>query len=171
MPARKTKSVVVAKKPVGRPSIYTPALAATICERLASGESLRSICTSPGMPSWFIVHRWLLDGKHLDFYQQYVHAREVQADFYAEEIVQIADTPMVGVKTKTDENGNVETTEGDMIDHRRLRVDARKWTAARLAPKKYGDRSALEHSGPGGGPMQFQPVINLLGRPDPKDDD
>jgi hypothetical protein len=65
----------------------------------------------------------------------------------ADEILDIANTPVVGVKTKTNEKGEVETTEGDMIEHRRLQVDARKWIAAKLKPKKYGDKQEIEHSG------------------------
>lgn len=61
----------------------------------------------------------------------------------AAEIIKIADTPVVGIKKKTNEKGEVETTEGDMIEHRRLQVDARKWAASKLAPKKYGDKLAL----------------------------
>jgi hypothetical protein len=34
-----------------------------------------------------------------------------------------------------------------MIDHRRLKVDTRKWYLSKLAPKRYGDRIAVEHSG------------------------
>jgi hypothetical protein len=57
-------------------------------------------------------------------------------------VVEIADTPQIGTKTKTGKDG-VEVTEGDMIDHRRLRVDARKWYLCKLAPKRYGDRLDL----------------------------
>jgi len=28
-----------------------------------------------------------------------------------------------------------------MIEHRRLRIDTRKWAAAKMAPKKYGEKS------------------------------
>ncbi len=37
----------------------------------------------------------------------------------------------------------------------RLQVDTRKWAAARLAPKKYGDR--VEHDHKGG--LNFQPAV------------
>ena len=33
------------------------------------------------------------------------------------------------------------------IQRSRLRIDARKWMAAKLKPKKYSDRLAMEHSG------------------------
>ena len=78
--------------------------------------------------------------------------REAQADKLFREIIEIAD----------DASGDYVTTGDGMtiVDHEniqrsRLRVDARKWAAARLAPKKYGDR--LEHDHKGG--LDFRPAI------------
>lgn len=64
------------------------------------------------------------------------------------EILEIADTPLMGIKTTIKASG-VETTEGDMVEHRRLQIDARKWVLARMAPKKYGDKiqADLKHEG------------------------
>lgn len=94
----------------------------------------------------------------------YARAREDQADTLADQIIEIADTPMLGIKTKTDDEGNVETTEGDMIEHRRLRVDARKWIAAKLKPRKYGERLNTEHTGLDGGPIiiKAEPLDDVL---------
>jgi hypothetical protein len=50
----------------------------------------------------------------------------VQADALFDDINYIADTPQKGIKTIT-KAGVVETIEGDMIEHRKLQVDARKW--------------------------------------------
>jgi len=35
-----------------------------------------------------------------------------------------------------------------MIQHRRLRIDARKWVVSKLMPKKYGDSSKVQNSEP-----------------------
>jgi hypothetical protein len=132
---------------MGRPSDYSLELAAAICERLANGESLKAICQLDDMPSKASVYLWLM--KHQEFSDMYARAREDQADTLADEIVHIADTPLLGVKTKTTGDGDVETTEGDMIEHRRLQVDARKWVAAKLKPRKYGDKvqQDINHAG------------------------
>ena len=61
-------------------------------------------------------------------------------DYLFDEIIEIADTPQIGVKKVIKPDGSVETTEADMIEHRRLRIDARKWALARMSPRKYGDR-------------------------------
>ena len=67
-------------------------------------------------------------------------AREAQADKYFQEIIEIADAA-------TPETVNVA----------RLRVDSRKFTVARLAPKKYGDH--ISHNVKGPGINNFQPQI------------
>ena len=121
---------------VGRPTDYSPELIAIICNRIADGESLRRICRDEAMPDRVTVWRWL--DLYPEFSNQYARAREMQAEFYAEEMLEISDTPLKGTKTVTKANG-VEVTEGDMIEHRRLQIDTRKWIAARMAPKKYGD--------------------------------
>ena len=138
---------------MGRPSTYTDAVAMEICTRMAHGESLRTICDDEHMPNRMTVVYWLADGKHAEFASQYARAREAQADFYADEIVQISNTPVLGVKTTHKATGT-ETTEGDMIEHRRLQIDARKWYASKLAPKKYGDKVDHTLQGPNGGPIQ-----------------
>lgn len=132
------------KRPVGRPSTYRPETTLAICQRLATGESLRKICRDDDMPDMSTVIKWL--SEHEEFSYQYARAREIQADTLADEILDIADTPLLGVTTKIKEDGATETTEGDMLQHRRLQVDARKWYASKLAPKKYGDKVQQEVS-------------------------
>ena len=122
---------------MARPTEYRLELAASICERLADGEPLKRICEAEDMPSKSTVYVWLT--RHSEFLDMYTRAREDQADTLADEIVAIADTPVIGVKTKTGKDG-VEIQEGDMIEHRRLQVEARKWVAAKLKPRKYGDK-------------------------------
>lgn len=131
-------------KITGRPSSFTVAIGDEICERIAEGESLRAICSAASMPNKATVFRWLAADE--TFRDQYARAREAQADALFDEILHIADTPLKGVKTKTTPNG-VETQEGDMIEHRRLQVDARKWMAGKLRPKVYGDKLDIEHKG------------------------
>ena len=133
-------------KKKGRPSLYTEALAAKICRRLAEGESLRAICADKVMPAISTVMGWLFNGKHEDFSEQYTRARQAQAEFRADEIIEIADAA---------EHGGSEEVQAA-----RLRVDARKWIAAKLLPKKYGDK--LQHTGEGGGPIRVRPDLSKL---------
>ena len=114
----------------GRPCDFTPEIANEICERLSRGESLRSITGANRddfMPAETTVRRWLAGTEdwNEEFRRQYAHARDCQADTIFEEILDIADEPC-----------------GDAVEvsRNRLRVDARKWMAGKLAPKKYGDK-------------------------------
>lgn len=124
---------------------YTQEMADRICEQLADGKSLRAVCDEPGMPSEAAVRAWALDDIE-GFAAQYARAREIGYDRLADELLEIADTPQTGVKTTTKATGT-ETTEGDMIEHRRLQVDARKWMLAKMLPKKYGDKLTTEVTG------------------------
>lgn len=130
----------------GRPSSYTEDMADTICERLADGESLRAICSDPDMPARSSVLKWLRD--HAEFSAQYARAREAQADAIFDEILDITDD---GRNDWMARNGDDEregwALNGEHVQRSRLRVDARKWMAAKLAPKKYSDKVNVEHGG------------------------
>ena len=113
------------KKKQGRPTKFTQELADTICERMANGESLRSICREIGLlPSTVIM--WMNHNKA--FFEQYAQARQKQADSYADMIL--------------DEAFNSHDAQIG-----RLRVDALKWVASKLAPKRYGDKVEVEQTG------------------------
>lgn len=124
---------------IGRPSSFTQEIADKICARLADGESLRAICRDEDMPCKTSVFKWLAADKA--FADQYARAREAQADTMADEILEIADDGRND--TYMGEDG-IERTDTDVIARSRLRVDARKWLASKMAPKKYGDRQAID---------------------------
>lgn len=134
---------------MARPSDFSREIADTICERLIEGESLRSICRDDEMPSASTVCRWLSNDEA--FQEQYAHARELQADTLFDEIVDIAD----GRKALLE--GNDPDVQRD-----RLSVDARKWMAGKLRPKKYGEKVLNEHSGPDGKPIQTAVVVEFV---------
>lgn len=129
----------------GRPSTYTSELAAAICDRLATGESLRAICSEDAMPCKATIFIWL--SRHAEFLDQYARAREAQADFLAEEIIEIADDGSRDYTEKVIDGRTTLVVDHDHIQRSRLRVDARKWAASKMAPKKYGERIQAEHSG------------------------
>ena len=105
------------------------------------------------MPGLRTVMRWLFDGDHDDFWQQYARAREAQAEVWADEIVSIADD--VSNDFTTGKDGK-EIVDHENIQRSRLRIDARKWIASKLLPKRYGDK--LQHTGEGGGPVKIDDV-------------
>lgn len=128
-----------------RASEYSDEIAALICERLAEGESLRSICLDEDMPSQSMVFRWLAADENSLFREQYARARETQADALFDEILDIADDGSNDWMERKDSEGeNIGWKEnGEALQRSRLRVDARKWMAGKLQPKKYGEAQTL----------------------------
>jgi hypothetical protein len=104
----------------GRPSLFTAEIADDILERLASGESLVQICSRDEMPGLRTVMRWAAENH--DFGTEYARAREAQAEVMDDKILTAAG------KAKEDPQAA------------RVEIEAYKWRAAKLAPKRYGDK-------------------------------
>ena len=125
----------------GRPSIYSDEIAMAITSRMAEGESLRSICRDPGMPGRVTVLYWLADGKHAEFLSQYSRACEARADLIFDEILEISDESEVAANYQGDQvTLDLSPTA---VARNRLRIDARKWAASKMVPKKYGDKTTV----------------------------
>lgn len=142
-----------------RTSTFTQEVADAICAELAEGKSLNEACKAEGMPAESTVRAWALDDVE-GFSAKYTRARAIGYERLADEILSISDTTQPGVKTKVNEKGEVETTEGDMIEHRRLRVDSRKWMLAKMLPKVYGDK--VTHQGDEDKPIRMVTRIELV---------
>ena len=102
-------------------SNYTREIADTICSRMSEGESLRAICRDPGMPSEGTVRGWAVrdvDG----FSERYRAARSLLMDYWADQILEIADD-----------------SELDPRD-RQIRTGVRQWIMSKVAPRRYGER-------------------------------
>jgi len=129
-----------ASKPTPR-RVFDQKVADLICMMLSEGMSLRQILkadTTGALPAQSTVYEWLL--RHPAFAEQYARAREEQADTNADEILEIADEMP---PEYTDEKGRT-SLDLTYIQWQKNRIEARKWTAAKLRPKKYGDRMAVE---------------------------
>jgi len=118
-----SEEVTKQTKKQGRPTIFTQEIADEICERLAHGETLRKMILDDHMPASSAIYRWLESNE--SFREQYAQARVKQADYYAEMIVD-------------------EAFNSHDASIGRLRMDALKWAASKIAPKKYGDKIELE---------------------------
>lgn len=116
--------------PAGRPTDYTPELAATICAELASGRSMVELTMRPDMPGQTAVYEWL--ERYPEFAKMYSRAREWQAHTIADRATHMA------------LHGAADPQSAA------VQLNAIKWMAARLAPKVYGDKMTNEHTGPDG---------------------
>lgn len=145
----------------GRPSKRTPAVERAILDGLSSGRSLKSICRDDGMPSRPSVVRWLRAVP--EFRAKYELARDEGLDVLGEELIEIADDGSNDWMERENDNGSKTlVVNTDHIQRSRLRVDARKWYLSKLAPKRYGDRSAVELSGPDGGAVKVESLVDLV---------
>lgn len=119
-----------------KPFPWTEDVETEIFTRMESGEGIREICGTDRdewLPSQFTFYKRLDNDEA--FAKRYMRAREVQAHLETDEIKNIADNA-------TPEDVHVA----------RLRIDARKWRAAKLAPKVYGEKLAI------GGASDLPPV-------------
>jgi len=146
-------------RPTGRPTDYSDKIAARICARIAAGESVRTICRDEDMPGASTVFLWL--SKHEGFVEQYARAREAQADAIMEDILDIADDATNDWMERRGEEDAGWALNGEHIQRSKLRVDARKWMAGKLAPKKYGDRASVELTGKDGGAIKTEGSTTL----------
>ncbi len=141
----------------GRPSDYSPELAAVICGRMAEGASIKTICAAEDMPASSTIYLWLQ--QHSDFSDKYKDAARERGWALAEESLEIADNATNDwmERQSTSEKGAGVNTgwvlNGEHVQRSRLRVDTRKWFAARLNPK-LADKVVNEHSGPEGGAIR-----------------
>jgi hypothetical protein len=60
---------------------------------------------------------------------------------------------------RTEDGGSIERLDSAGINRNRLRVDARKWVASKLKPRKYGDRTTL--AGDAENPMRLETVVEI----------
>jgi hypothetical protein len=86
----------------------------------------------------------------------------MQADTIFDEMLDISNNIKGGKKVIT-KPGGTETTIADMIEHRRLQIETRKWVAGKLRPKKYGEKIDHTHAGPDGGPIESKQTIIYSG--------
>jgi len=111
-----------------------------ICDRIAEGESLRSILKTKGMPSSRSLYKWLADENNKELVKRYALAREIQAENLAQEIIDIADNATNDWMKSNDPDNEGYIINGEAINRSRLRIDSRKWVASKLLPSKYGDK-------------------------------
>ena len=113
---------------------YTRELADIICSRMTEGESLRAICRTPGFPSEGTVRGWAVRD-HDGFGQRYRAARSLLVEYWADQIIDIADEPDLDPRD------------------RQIRVHTRQWLMSKLFPRRWGTK--LELSGDPEHPVQL----------------
>jgi hypothetical protein len=113
--------------PGGRPSLKTPEVVAEICERLANGETLSSICKDERMPAFSTIYQW--EKADPEFLNVSARARDVGTHALADECIEIADSKEIDPADK------------------RIRIDTRLRLIGKWNAKKYGEKVEQHHTG------------------------
>jgi len=164
--SRRAHAIVPAKPPegpieppvpakMGRPTIYTPELAESICERIANGETLASIVDDDGSPKNTTIHRWLEEKP--DFRAAYERARVIQAELEFDRLKEMADDGRNDWMEARDSKGEIMgwRVNGEAVQRSRLRVETAKWRVSMMNPARFATVQRQEVSGPGGGPIEI----------------
>jgi hypothetical protein len=131
----------------GAPTTYTKEMADRICAWKAEGRTLSSFCKLDGTPELQTVYNW--QDAHPDFFEKYARATDRGMDVLAELAV---------------DEASIASLPPERVQAARLAFDARRWYASKIAPRRYGEKLDLkaELTGPGGGPIQVEMLLNGL---------
>lgn len=144
------------------PSIFTEGLALDICERIASGASLKSICEKvEGMPSYATVRRWELTNK--EFGEQVRRAREIGCHLLGEECLEIADQAQSYSEYIVAPDGTKTTKHHDLLGQSKLRIETRMKLLSKWLPLTYGDKVDVNH----GGVIRIEKITRRIIDPNP----
>lgn len=116
---------------------YTYALCKKICAIIVTGKSLVSACKSVKI-GYSTAKDWLV--AHEDFAASYARACEERADYLADEIIGLSDEK----PKETLNKAGAKVIDSAWVTNQKNKIDARKWIAAKLKPKKYGDKINLD---------------------------
>lgn len=125
-------------------TLWTVELGDKFCELIAGGLNINQAMRYPGMPKTKnTIYAWL--HKYPDFMAKYRIAKMARVESYIDEMIEISDDCTDDITMGV--NGPMIKTSS--IRRAQLRVDTRKWIAARINPD-YNDKMVNEHTGPGG---------------------
>ena len=128
--------------PNGRPSDYTDELAKEICHALATSSHGLNYLTKhkKDWPAITTLNRWIAENRN-GFRDMYIKAKQDQADYMVEEMLEISDDSSKDTITRIGKDGQeYEVCNSEYVNRSRLRVETRKWIASKLLPKVYGER-------------------------------
>lgn len=134
----------------GRPTDYTEGLAKRVVEARLTKPLRQVIRDDETLPCRSTVYVWL--AKYPEFMDQYVKACEVDADNEFDDLIDLAD----------------QCTDPAQVQIYKLKIDTRKWVLSKRCPKKYGEKTQLEHSGDQDNPLALKWEVEFV---DPKDKD
>jgi hypothetical protein len=164
---KKVVGSVVKKKPIKKPGQkqtrstrkMTDAVFKGICIELSFNDiGLKRLCEKHNTSSSAFFDL-LKDNKELtDFYMR---ARDMQADFLADQIIEIADDSSKDTIKFMKDGQQQEMENKEWVNRSKLRVEARKWIASKLKPKKYGDKLEVDQKTELSGTVEVKQITGM----------
>jgi hypothetical protein len=140
----------------GRPTKYSAAKAALICDAISAGRSIRQAAADQNI-SWTSVYLWR--DQRPEFATKLAMALAVRAELMSEELVAISDDSSADWVEYETATGRIRREPNhEHVQRSRLRVETRKWLIQKWNPQKYGDQQRFELTGPGGGPILLEQI-------------
>lgn len=115
---------------IGRPSEYSPEIADQICRWVGAGKSLNKYCQQFGM-GVETIYRWLRTEDI--FRERYSQAHLDRADLLADQVLDMLDEL------------DPEDLSLEKLALAKLKVETRKWMAAKLKPGRWGEQKTVQH--------------------------
>lgn len=134
---------------MARPSIFTKKLGDKICQEIANGWSIRTVCGAENMPSLSSVFKWIREKP--EFSQQYARATEERTEAHSESLLEMGDDAIEKAQ-EVDPKAS-----GAVVQAYKLKADNLKWSMSKMKPKKYGDKLDLTS----GGEKLPTPIMNV----------
>jgi hypothetical protein len=131
---------------------------AEILARIEAGASVHSVLGADrpkGFPTERTWWRWI--NEDVPLRERYDRAIAARADLYAEQIAAIADEEPPFEQTQFGKK-----RDAAHVAWQKNRIDARKWLASKLVPKKYGDRTVI--AGDADNPIAVDDPKSILAR-------
>lgn len=126
---------------------YSPELGLKVCEGIAEGKTLKSICSAANnMPHWLTFMRWVLI--YPDLREAYHEAKELSAQWLEEEALQAG------------RDGVANPGSAQDVRSREILMNQLRWSASKRNPRQYSDRGALQVTVP----VQINTSLDLEGK-------
>ena len=136
---------------------YSPNRGAYICARIARGQPVGAPPRNRRSPSMATIQQWL--ETEADFQVRYAAACELLADRLVAEIAAIADDASRDFKPGG-KDGQDRVLDREALARAKLRIETRRWRAAKLAPHKYGEKAKAAASRPE--PYHYEDILAAL---------
>jgi hypothetical protein len=124
---------------------YSQSIFDEICDIIATSNNglVKILKSKPSYPSPNIFYKWIDSTK--ENIEQYARAREAQADFLVDEILEIADDSTNDTITIQTGDYEKQIENKEWTKRSELKVNTRKWIASKFRPSKYGDKLDISH--------------------------